>query len=110
MAAGNIVNGQLALLFGKGHVLAMPANHSSLSSQNRTLLGGQKPFVLLKRSVDAVPGVGSLAVAVGDPIEAIENAAVMRRMNLGILIQATGDNPISIRRKHVMENFIRLNS
>src|SRR4029453_4776962 len=30
----------------------------------------------------------------------------MRRMDLRILIQATGDNPISLRRKHVMENFI----
>src|SRR5438093_13633356 len=34
----------------------------------------------------------------------------MRRMNLGILIQAIGDNPISLRRKHVMENLIGPNS
>ena len=31
-------------------------------------------------------------------------------MNLGVLIQATGDNPISLRRKHVVENFIGPNA
>src|SRR6185369_14605142 len=31
-------------------------------------------------------------------------------MNLGILIQATGDNPISLRRKDVMENLIGPNT
>ena len=110
MAAGNIVNRQLPLLFGEGHVLAMPANHSTLSRQNRTLLGGQKPFVLLKCSVDAMPGVRSLAVAVGDAIEAVKDSAVMRRMDLGILIQAAGDDPISGRRKYVMENFVGPNT
>jgi hypothetical protein len=84
----------------------MPANGGTVPGQHRTLLGGEKPFVLLKRSVDAMPGVRSLSVAVGDAIEAVENAAVMRRMNLGILIQAPGDDPISVRRKYVMENFV----
>ena len=63
--------------------------------------------MLLESSIDAVPGVCPLAVAIGDAIEAVEDSAVMRRMHLRILIQATGDNPISIRRKHVMKNFIR---
>src|SRR2546426_1070247 len=31
-------------------------------------------------------------------------------MDLRILIQATGDNPISLRRKQVMENLVRPNS
>ena len=110
MAAGNIVNRQLALLFGEGRVLAMPANDNAMPAQNGAFLRREKSFVLLKRSVDAVPGVGPLAVAVGDAIEAVENAAVMRGMDLGIVIQATGDNPISLRRKHVMENLIGPNS
>ncbi len=110
MPAWNVVNRQFALLFGKGNVLAMPANHNALSSQNRTLLRGQKPFVLLKGSVDAVPGVCPLAVAIGDAIEAVENAPVMRRMDLGIVIQASGDNPVSTGRKDVMKNFIGPNS
>src|SRR5678815_1997839 len=66
--------------------------------------------MLLKRSVDAVPGICPLAIAVSDAIEAVENAAMVWRMNLGILIQATGDDPISLRRKHVMENLIGPNS
>src|SRR5437870_4717717 len=110
MTTGNIVNRQFALLFCEGRVLAMPANDNAVPTQNGTLLGRQKTFVLLKRSVDAMPGIRSLAIAVGDAIETIENAAVMRRMDLGILIQATGDNPISFRRKHMMENFIGPNS
>src|SRR5678815_937002 len=88
----------------------MPADVHTVPSQNGAFLGREKTFVLLKRSVDAVPGIGRLAVAVGDAVEAVEDSAVMRRMNLGILIQATGDNPISLRRKDVMENFVGANS
>src|SRR5688572_33112436 len=88
----------------------MPADGSAVPGENDTLLGCEKPFVPLKRAIDAVPGVGSLAVAVGDAIEAVENAAVMWRMNSVILIQATGDDPISIRREYVMENFIGANA
>ena len=66
--------------------------------------------MLLKRAVDAVPGVRRFAVAVGDAIEALENAAMMRRMDLGILIQATRDNPIALQRINVMENLVGPNS
>src|SRR5436190_4605913 len=104
MTTGNIVNRHLALFFGEGRLLPMPTNVNTVPTQNGAVLGREKTFVLLKRSVDAVPGIRRLAVAVGDAIEAVENTPVMRRMNFGILIQATGDNPISIRRKHVMEN------
>src|SRR6185503_10170811 len=38
--------------------------------------------------------------------EAVENAAVMRRMDFRIFIQAARENPISIRRINVMENLI----
>ena len=78
MATGNIVNRQLALLFGEGRVLPMPANVNTVPTQNGAFLGREKTFVLLKRAVDAVPGICRLAVAIGDSIEAIENTAVMR--------------------------------
>src|ERR1051325_12234531 len=97
MSAGNIVNRQLALLFGEGRILPMPANHNTVPAQNGAFLRGEKAFVLLKRAVDAVPGIRRLAVSIGDAIETIKDTAVMRRMDLGILIQTTGDNPISLR-------------
>src|SRR5262245_18704735 len=74
--------------------------------QDGALLGSKESFVLLKGSIDTVPRVSSLAVAVGDAIEAIKNAAVMRRMNLGIISQAAGHNPISLWGKDVMENLV----
>src|SRR5438876_6048592 len=110
MPAGDVVNREFALLFCERGVLAVPTDDNTLPAQDGALLGSEKPFVLLKRSVDAVPGVSPLAVTVGDTIEAIENAAVMRRMDLGILIQASGDDSISTGRKDVVENFIRPNS
>src|SRR5262245_2336582 len=106
MAARNIVNRQLAFFFSERRVARVPADRSAVPPQNGTLLRCEKVFVLLKRSVDAVPGVGPLAIAIGDAIEAIKNAAVMGRMNLGILTQAAGDDPISIWREYVMENFV----
>ena len=110
MAAGNIVDRQLALLFGESGILPMPANLNTVSTQNGAFLGREKTFVLLKRTVDAVPGIRRLAVPVCDAIEAVENTPVMRRMNLGILIQTTRDNPIPRWRIHVMENLIGPNS
>ena len=88
----------------------MPVDGRAVAGQNETLLGCEKPFVLLKRAVNAVPGVGAPAVAVGDAIEAVENTAMMWRMNFGIVIQATGDDPISVGREYVMENFISANA
>src|SRR6266536_2988320 len=106
MATGNIVNRQLAFLFGEGRLLPMPANLNTVPPQNGPFLRREKTFVLLKRSVDAVPRICHFAVTIGDAIETIKDTAVMRRMDLGILIQTTGDNPISLRRKHVVENLI----
>src|SRR5262245_29377253 len=88
----------------------MPANSHAMPAQHGALLRSQKRFVLLKRSIDAVPGVGALAVAVRDPIEAVENSSMMRRMDLRIIQQAIGDDPLSVRRINVMENFIGPNS
>src|SRR4030095_17022682 len=67
---------------------------------------GEKTFVLLKRSFDAVPGVGRFTFAVGDAVEAIKNAAVMGRMNFWILIQATGDDPVAVWGEYMMENLV----
>jgi hypothetical protein len=47
MAAGNVVNRQLALLFGECPVLAMPTDFNAVPAQNGTLLGGEKLLVLL---------------------------------------------------------------
>src|SRR5207244_11523592 len=110
MAVRNIVNRHLALLFGESPVLAMPTDHGSLAAENGTLLGYDKTFVLLECSVDAVPGVGPLAIPIGDAIKAVEDSAVMRRMDLGIVVQASSDNPVSTGRKHVMKNFIGPNA
>src|SRR5688500_4516933 len=110
MASGHMVNRQLPLLFREGGIPPMPLNVHTMPAQNGACLRREKTFVLLKRAVDAVPGIRPLAVAVGDAIEAVENSPVMRRMDLWILIQATGDNPISFWRKHMMENLIGPNS
>src|SRR5262245_22307477 len=88
----------------------MPVDGGAVPGQNKTLLGCEKPLVLLKRPVGAVPGVGALAIAVGDAIEAVENTAVMGRMDPGILIQAPGYDPISVRREYVMKNFVGANA
>jgi len=80
-----MVNRQFALFFRESRVLPMPADQNAVASKNRPLLRREKSLVLLKCSIDAVPGVGSLAVPVGDPIEAVENSPVMRRMNLRII-------------------------
>src|SRR5438046_2857844 len=110
MPVGNVVNGQLALFCCEGCIPSMPANLNTVPAQDGALFGGEKLFMLLERSVYAMPCVRSLAIAVGDAIEAVENTAVMRGMNLRIWIQAAGDNSVSIRRMDVMENLIGPNS
>src|SRR4030095_7111610 len=84
----------------------MPADFNPMATQNGTFLGSEKTFVLLKRSVDAMPGIGCFTVAVRDAVEPVENAAVMRRMDLWIVIQTSSNNPISAGRIDMMEDFI----
>jgi hypothetical protein len=80
---------------------------------NATRCRPGRDLVLIRETVRAAErlrrcsaGVSPPALAISDAVEAVKDSAVMRRMNLRILIQAAGDNPISLRRKHVMENLI----
>src|SRR5689334_5901746 len=57
-----------------------------------------------------MPGIRRLPVTIRNAIEAVENPTMMRRMDLRIVIQASGDDLIAIRRIYVMENFIGANS
>src|SRR2546430_796195 len=106
MATRNIIHGQLALLFGEGPVLPMPANGNSMPPQNGACLRREKTLVLLIRSVDTVPRISGLAVAVGDAIEAIEDTPVMWGMNLGVVRQSVGDDPVALWRIEVVEDFV----
>src|SRR5262245_25748178 len=110
MAARNVVNRQLAFLQREGSVLPVPANLRAMPGQHGALLGCEKTFVLLKRSVDAVPGVRLLALIVGNPVEAVEDPAVMRRMHLGIVIQTASDYPVPRQGKDVMEDLVGSNA
>src|SRR5689334_4388397 len=77
-AARDVVKRQLTFFFGEGAISSMPANQNPVPPQYSSLLRRQKAFVLLERAIDTVPCVGRFAVAVSDPVEAIEDSAVMR--------------------------------
>src|SRR5262245_54503417 len=73
-----MVNRQLALLLGNYLLLlAMPGNSQSMPSHEIACLAGKQFLVRLVRATRAVPGVGLLAVAVGDLVEAEEDAPVV---------------------------------
>ena len=55
----------------------------------------EKAVVFLIRPVGAMPEVGGLAVVVADAVEAVEDAAMMRGMDLGVVRQSVGDDPVA---------------
>ena len=79
---------------------------SALPAQDGAFLRGEKTVVLLIRAVDAVPGVSGLAVAVANAVEPVEDAAVMRGMDLGVVRQSVRDDPIALRRIQVVEDLV----
>src|SRR5262245_45136718 len=110
MSAGHIKNRQFALLLREGSILSMPADDVAVAAKNRPCFGGNEPFMLLEGTVNTMPGIGVPAIAVGDAIEAVKNPAVMRRMHLGIILQAVRDQAIAVRREYVVKNFICSNA
>jgi hypothetical protein len=62
--------------------------------------------VLLIGAVGAMPGIGSLAVAVANAVEAVEDAAVMRGVDLGVVRQSVRDDPVALPRIQVMEDLV----
>jgi hypothetical protein len=74
----NIENRQFAIFFGESAILAVPPDFHTVTRKDGTLFRRLKSFVLLKRSISAVPRVRFLSVSVRDAIEAIKNSAVMR--------------------------------
>src|SRR5262249_43518663 len=110
LAARDVVDGQLALLLGESLpvlIPAVPANGDSMPAQDGALVHGKKAGVLLIRPVDAVPRVGGLAVAVSNAVETVENTAVMRRMDLGIVRQSIRHDSVPLRRIQMVEDLVR---
>src|SRR5258708_4827820 len=74
-----MVNRQLALLLGNDFfVLAVPDYFQSMSSHEIAGLAGKQLLMRLVSAAGAVPGIGLLAVAVADFVEAEKNAPVVR--------------------------------
>src|SRR5262245_55109766 len=97
MTARNVVHGQLALFVDEDLLfLSMPTDGESMSAQHDAGLAHQETVMRFIRAVDAMPGVGSFAVAVTNTIEAEEDTAMMRRMDLGIVRQSAGRQHVAL--------------
>src|SRR5437660_413992 len=60
----------------------------------------------LVRAVDAMPRIGCLAVAVTDAIKTEEDAAVMRRVDVGIVGQTARREHVALGRVEVMKYLV----
>src|SRR5262249_5902825 len=107
LAAWHVIHSQLALLLCKGlPVLPVPANHHPVAPQHGASFAGEESFVCLVSAVRAMPGVGRLAFAIADAIKTEEDAAVMRRVDVGIIGQTASGEKVALGRKKVMEYLV----